>query len=734
MTRAKASTAPCPNETPEAALAAIGFLMDMIAKSAWRSGIDRGPWQACLATLVLALDPACKSRRLLDALPAAPEGGDVGLRNAMAHLGYYSEVLPLSLRDIEMRLLPCLFVPHGRKDTPQVVLSRQNDVLTVYDSARHQILHFEASDEEASAPGQACFFTPYDAQRQTTSRFLRGATGRGWFAALVGRFSGAFWQILVTCLALNIFALAPPIFIMLVYDRVISPYDLSALGVLAAGVSMALLAEWALRDIRSEGLAWMTARLDNLVGSKIFAHLIGLPPALIERASVAAQVARIRTFESVRDFFSSAVFLSFLEIPFVLIAIGVMWAIAGALTLVPICMIAAYALLFFSMQLKIRRVMRVAARATSARQQFIIETFERMRSIRINGLGKAWEDKFSALTGRESLLNFRLSFLGTVAETLAHTLTVMAAVLTIGFGVAMIWQGSITTGALVASMILVWRILLPFYSLCTMIPRLEQLRSSIAQVDSLMDIETEAELAVTTASLSTIRGNIVIDNVTLRYEGASLDVLDGLSLELPPGRMAAVTGRNGSGKSSLLKLVKGLYPPHSGAVRIDGYDIRQMDSAELRRQIAYVPQKPDFFPGTLRENIVIGNPFATPLDVENALLLAGAWDECKDFLDKPIQDISVTPSLAARLSLTRAYVQNASIVLIDEMPNSVMNSLAGENLRTYIRQSQGKRTIIAVAHRGDILALADTIIHLRRGTKAAAGSRDDMLRHLKEAA
>ncbi|MBW7911956.1 MAG: ATP-binding cassette domain-containing protein, partial [Alphaproteobacteria bacterium] len=169
-------------------------------------------------------------------------------------------------------------------------------------------------------------------------------------------------------------------------------------------------------------------------------------------------------------------------------------------------------------------------------------------------------------------------------------------------------------------------------------------------------------------------------------------------------------------------------------VRIDGYDIRQMDAAELRRQIAYVPQKPDFFPGTLRENIAIGNPFASETDIENALLLADAWEDCRAQLDKTIAEVHMTPSLAARLSLARAYLQNAAVVLIDEMPNTLMNGTAGENLRTYIRQSHGKRTIIAVAHRGDLLALADVIIHLRRGAKAAAGNREDMLRHLREAA
>lgn len=720
--------------SPDAVKVSIDILMDLLSKPAWRTGDGRSPWLACLAALVLALDPACKARRLLDSMTAVHGNDLTGLRSTMAQLGYYSDPLQVDMREIDPRLLPCLFIPDSKEDAPYVIFSQKDGEFSVYDSARHDIRTLPRRHDETAQNGTACFFTPYDPHIQNTSRFMRAAVKRGWFSALVSRFSVSFWQILVTCLALNIFALAPPVFIMMVYDRVISPYDLSSLAMLTAGVSMALVAEWALRDIRSEGLAWMTARLDNLVGGRIFSHLIGLPPALIERASVAAQVARIRTFESVRDFFSSAVFLSFLEIPFVIIAAGVMWAIAGPLVLVPLCMIGAYAGLFFTMQTRIRRVMRLAAKATSARQQFIIESYERLRSIRVNGLGKAWEDKFSTLTGRDAVLAFRLSYLGTVAETLAHALTVFSAVLTIGFGVGLIWSGSITTGALVASMILVWRILLPFYSLCTMIPRLEQLRSSIEQVDSLMDLETEADLAQTAASLNTLRGHIVIDNVTLRYENAALPAIESLSLDLPPGRMAAVTGRNGSGKSSLLKLVKGLYRPESGAVRIDGYDIRQMDAAELRRQIAYVPQRPDFFPGTLRENVAIGNPFASETDIENALLLADAWEDCRHTLDKTMAEIRMTPSLAARLSLARAYLQNAAVVLIDEMPNTLMNGTAGENLRTYIRQSHGKRTIIAVAHRGDLLALSDVIIHLRRGAKATAGNREDMLRHLREAA
>ena len=730
MTTASQNTSPA----TEAARMSIKFLMEMMDKIHWRTGSRRGPWAACLSTLILTLEPGCKTRRLLEIMPAGTQMDYVGLTNAMANLGYFSRTLPLTMNEVEERLYPCLFIRQDAPDAPLVLLSATRDDITYYDSTTQDIQRIPRRNAMTGREGRALVFVAFDPHRQDISRFMRSGSGTKWFTALVKRFSGTFWQILVTCLALNIFALAPPLFIMMVYDRVISPATIAALPALAIGVSLALVAEWMLRDIRSEGLAWMTARMDNLVGSKIFAHLIGLPASMIENASVAAQVARIRTFESVRDFFSSAVFLSFLEIPFVLIALGAMAAIAGKLILVPVLMIAAYVVLFVVMRSKIKNVIRLSAKASSARQQFVIETFEKLRSIRLNGLGKAWEEKFSVLSGKEILLNFRLVFLGTVAETIAHALTVMAAVFTIGFGVHLIWQGSVTTGALVACMILVWRILLPFYSLCTMIPRLEQLRNSIEQVNNLMDMETEVETATTHAALPTLHGDVTVDNLTLRYREGDAPVLDGLSLQLKRGKIAAVTGRNGTGKSSLLKLIKGLYRPESGNIRIDGYDIRQMEAMELRRQIAYVPQKPDFFPGTLLENIIIGNPFATMQDVENALKLADVWPEAQHRLHEMMDQVRITPSLAARLSLARAYLQNAQILLVDELPNTVMNSAAGQNLKTYIEQSRNLRTVLVVAHRTDLMQLADTIVHLQRNGKPVAGARDAMLQRLKEVA
>lgn len=715
-----AETATAENAS-RAALLSIGFLMEMTERALWQSG-GRGPWQACLAALVLTLEPGCKARRLLDALPADRAMDQVALLNAMANLGYVGKSAEVSLHNIERRLLPCLFLPHNKTESPFVILAAENGGWRVYDSARHDIYKISGK-----MTGTLWGFSRYESNAQPTSKFMRAALGHSWFNAIVRRFSGSFWQILAVCLAINVFALAPSLFVMAAYDRVISPADTSALPAILAGVTIALVTEWALREIRAEGLATMTARLDNIVGSRIFSHMIGLPAAMIEQASVAAQVARIKTFESVRDFFSSAVFLSFLEIPFVVIALGVMAVIAGPLVIVPLMVMGAYAVLFAVMRRKIMSAIRLAAKASSARQQFTIDTFENLRSLRINGLTDAWGQKFSTLSGRETVMNFHLGFLGTVAETLAHALTVSAAVFTIGYGAHLIWNGTMTTGALVASMILVWRILLPFYSLCTMIPRLEQLRNSILQVNSLMELDTEAETAKTAAVLPGLKGHVTLKNVSLRYSENDDTLLNGINLDLRPGMIAAITGRNGIGKTSLLKLVKGLYRPTAGSLYIDGFDARQMDAAELRRQISYVPQTPDFFPGTLAENIIIGNPFATPQDIQEALRLAAVHDEVVDLLAKPIDSINLTPGLAARLSLARAYLQNAPILLIDELPNAVLNGAAGRNLREYLKHATKRKTVLIVSHRGDFLQLADIVLRLNRNAPPDTGSYKEMM-------
>lgn len=695
----------------------INQMMSLMTEAGYDNFHPSNQWESTLCALLLALEPHCRTYRLLEALPyGRSEFSRMDVLDCFANLGYYARQADADMGDIDERLYPCLFV---RKDgTPFVLLEDKGDAIALY--SKGEVREIKRTSMRGKI-GQLWIFDQFDENRAPTSSFMRTGTGYSWFRAFLGRFRKIFMNIMFAGLVLNLVALATPLYIMVVYDRVIGAGVIATLPMLTIGVFIAILFEWLLRGVRSRSLSWLAARMDNVVSNQIFAHLISLPPDLIERASVAAQVARLKTFEAVRDFFSGSVFLSMMELPFIVLAAIVMYAVAGPLVFVPLAMAGCFGLLYYLVQRRVKVVIRLAAKATSARQQFMLETLEKIEGVRGYGLSRKWQDRFRDLSGKEMVAHFHLNWLGMMAENIANALTLIAAVATVGFGVQMIWAGTMSTGALVASMILTWRILTPFYSLCTMIPRLEQLRHSIMQVNKLMDVDTEAMLSKTRARLPRMRGSVEFHHAELRYQEDGDRVFSDLTFEARPGDMVAITGENGAGKTSILKLIKGLYRPQSGAVRVDGFDIRQLDAADLRRQIAYVPQQPDFFNGTIAENLRIGNPLASIADIEKSLVLADAWGQVcalEKGIDTPIarhEGVALSSSLLFRLSLARAYLHAAPILLIDEVPNALFSGHTGRNLKDYLAQIKGKRTVFMITYREDVMRMADIVITLRRG-------------------
>lgn len=686
-------------------------------EDATRTDPDRRAWKDCFCALALTLNTDNRVTDTLEALPPATARLDeTAVLNAMANLGHFARHVDGAAADMDGRLSPCLVVPQDASTPPYVLIARQDARIVTFDPNGGGISEHLASDPRFFAPARIWFFQPYDRQRQRLSRFIRKGTGQSWFAALLSRFAPTLRQIFVIGLALNVVALAPPLYMMAVYDRVVSPGDLFSLTALTIGVAIALLAEWALRGVRSRALSWLSARLDTLVGTQIFAHLLGLPPHTGEKASVAAQIARIKTFESIRDLFSGAIFLSFLELPYVVLAIGLIYLLAGTLALVPVLMLVAFMVLFAAIYRRTRVVIRLAAKASSARQQFTLETFDKLAGIHANGLSSIWQRKYADLTGREVMMNLSLNWLGTIAETLAHALTLIAAVATIGYGASMVWAGTIGTGALIASMMLVWRALMPFYSLCAMVTRLEQLRNSIAQVNDLTDVETEDERALSAARLLDIRGDIIFSNATMQYHPDSDAVLRHTDLHIRTGEIVGITGRNGTGKSTILKLIKGMYTAQTGAVRIDGFDVRQLDPIHLRRHIGYVGQQVEFFSASVLENMRYARPLASETEVIHALTLADAIDDVRAMDGGPHAQLvpqKLSHSLAARLSLARGYLHGGSILLIDELPASITTGKAGDTFKRFLARVRGQRTVVFVSQQQDILAMADSVIEVK---------------------
>lgn len=717
------------DEKPHEQMSAVDTLLDMLEQIGYapffnRDSVHTG-WGKTLCAMILTLEPGCRMTKIIDALPYcgidAKPLDSFDVKNIISRLGYFARSTETPLTTLDKRLMPCIFIPETDRDNPLLVLKADKGGVKAYSPRENGFVMLDM-EAQKKLSGEALLFKPFDESRQATSKFMRSGTGYGWFQALLTRFKSSYRHILVTGLVLNILALATPIFMMLVYDRAIASNALDVLPMLAVGAVLVLAFESLFRHTRTKAIAWFSGRVDNIVGNKIFAHLIDLSPSLIERASIAAQIARIKTFETVRDFFTGSAFLSMLELPFIVISLLAMGFIAGPLVMVPLVTILCFLAVFFAVRETIKKTIRLAAKASSARQQFTIDTFEKLHGIRACGLMTPWYKKFRELSGRELLCHFNLSWLGMIGETTANALVLMSAVATIGFGAQMIWADTLTPGGLIATMILIWRVLTPFYSLCMMIPRIEQLINSIVQVNKLMDLDTEPMEARVASRLPKVSGNISFQNITFRYSAEADPIISGLSLEARAGELVVISGENGAGKSSLLKLAMGLYRPTEGAVRIDGFDIRQIDAQDLRRKIAYMPQIPDFFSGTVAENLRIANPLATTRDIEQALLQADLGDDVAALdsgMDTVINDWEArASSFLNKLALARLYLQPSNLVLIDEISNNIMASTAGQNLRDYIIRSRGRKTIIMATYRHDFMDMADTLVMLRKGGAA----------------
>jgi ATP-binding cassette subfamily C protein LapB len=710
--------------------ASIAGFHDRLRLTLWQQGEGDSPLAKCLCTLLLALDPSMEIARVIESLPRRAAKIDmVDIVNALANIGYDSKSTKLRPVDIDPRLLPCLFVTHDAKGDPAdvfVILEKRDllseEHLEVFDGRQGVIRQLADDDPLLRTPGTAHFCQRFSIEelappKSTNPRFIEPT----WFRRTLSRFAPTFWWLLVIGIVLNLVALATPITVMLIYDRVISSHTLDPLPMLLVGLFCAIALEWRLRSLRTDALAWLTARLDYVVGASIFERLLLLAPSFVERAAVAAQIARIKTFESVRDFFSGPVFLAVLELPTILIALAAISYLAGTLVFVPIAFVVAYAILFASVRHFVKTAIRDAAKHSSITQQFAIETFEKVDAIRAQGLQTAWTQKYQQLSGRENVSLAHLYFLGSIGESLGHGLSVCAAVATLAIGVQMIWAGSITVGILVASMILVWRALLPFYSLCQMIPRFEQARNSVAQINELMDLEPEVRREIASARLTRVEGALSFRNVSMRYAREAGPVFLGLNASIRPGEVVAIQGPSGAGKSTILKLVQGLYAPQSGAIFMDGLDVRQLAVRDLRRLVAYLPQQPRLLNGTIADNLRIVRPLAEDEELWRALHRAGAARQVAalpESINTSVEGsdiIATDPALCHRIAFARALLQKSTILLLDEIPNFLMAAGLGETIGDVIGEARGRQTLLFVTHRSDHARLADKIITLRPG-------------------
>ncbi len=446
-----------------------------------------------------------------------------------------------------------------------------------------------------------------------------------------------------------------------------------------------------------------------------------------ERSTVAAQLARLKQFDSLRDFFTGPTAALVLELPFLILFLAVVAILGGEIAFIPLAMLAAFVLLGVIAQPTLKRRVERSGKARTDKQAMLMQTFEGRREIKAIGGETVWRERFRELSGEAVESNYQTFMANALMTNISQALMTLAGVGVLALGAVKVMNGTMSVGALIATMTLAWRVLTPLQGLFLSFSRLQQMKQSVQQINSLMKLKPEKDESNTELPQEKIQGNLKVSRVSFRYEADRDPALLGVSFEAKPGEMIAVVGYTGSGKSTLLKLIAGLYRPQAGALLLDGVDLRQLNAMELRRSIAYVPQELKMFHGTIAQNMRLNNCMASDEELYAAAEKAGIL---RDILALPagfntrLGDKSMNrypPGFTRSLSIARAFTSRAEVVLLDE-PGASLDGASDARFMRQLQNLKGKHTVVMVSHRPSHVRLADRAVLLDEGTVKHVGT------------
>ncbi|MEH6404100.1 MAG: ATP-binding cassette domain-containing protein [Sneathiella sp.] len=681
----------------------------------WNRGTQ---YAACISPLLAALGWRGDADQIIEAMPHFKTTMDLlDLRSVLANLHYESTEKKAHLSKIDPRLFPCLFDPHN--GSVKILLSVNEEGITAFDCENLETIILPHG-KDLNQKGAAFFFTPISREQIGQWR-----SGNNWFRAVLGRFMPLIRRILMMTFFLNLLALATPLFIMAVYDMVIGSGSLQTLGYLLIGVGIAILCDIVLRLMRGKILAYIGARLDYIIGSTVLQKILSLPLAQTERTSLGSKIARFREFDMIREFFIGPMALAFFELPFIFIFLTAIGLIGGPLVFVPIGMLVIYAIAAFFILPAIKRRTVDSLSQNASKGSFITECFNTMRSIKQTGAEEIWLERFRDISAGNALSGMNTSIQGAIAQTFAHVIMVGAGIITLTFGISRVFEGHMTIGALVATMALVWRLLAPTQTLFLALTKLDQIGASVKRLNQLFTLPSERN-PYASSKLKDLKGHISFSRISFRYSAEQDPAIVGLDLQIQPGEVIAFAGANSSGKSTVIKLLAGLYQPQVGRISIDGIDIRQIDPLELRKAIGYMPQISELFHGTIRQNLMLANSTAS----EAQVLEACEWANLNDDIERLPQNLDtrigdqllqqLPGGFQQRLIMARAFLTDAKIMIFDE-PGNTLDESGDRAFLAAIEKMRGKATILIVTHRPSHMRAADKVVLLNRGQLQTVG-------------
>jgi len=554
--------------------------------------------------------------------------------------------------------------------------------------------------------------------------------GLRWFIPEILRQKAAFRDIFIAAIAMQILALASPIFFQLVIDKVLTHQSVTTLQVLAVGITMALVFDALFGFLRQTLTLAASNKIDMRLTRRVFGHLLSLPIDFFETTSAGVITRHMQQLEKIRSFLTGRLFFTALDLISLLVFIPILFSYSFKLTLIVLLFAALIGGVVLAMVPTFQRRLNALYTAEGQRQGMLVETIHGMRTVKALAIEPSQRRTWDQRSAEAITMHFRVGQISIAGNAVTDFLGKLLPVTLIVVGAADVFDSTLSVGALIAFQMLSGRVTQPLISLVGLVNEYQETALSVRMLGEVMNRAPEGR-AGATGLRPQLDGEIRFDNVIFRYPGAQNLALNKASFTIEQGTVVGIVGRSGSGKTTLTKLIQGLYPLQEGIVRFDGIDAREIELSHLRRQIGVVLQENFLFRGTVRENLSVTKPDAPFEELVAAAVAAGA-DEFIERLPQGYDTIleenasNLSGGQKQRLSIARTLVARPRILILDEAASALDPESEAIFIKNLSKIAVG-RTVVMISHRLSTLVNADKIMVMQQGSLVDAGRHEELL-------
>lgn len=552
-----------------------------------------------------------------------------------------------------------------------------------------------------------------------------------WFMPTISKYKRELIAVLVASFTVQMLGVFTPIIMQVIIDKVLvhnSMYTLNSIMVLLLIITVAELIMGVSKTYVFTGV---TSKIDVILGSKLFEHLLDLPLSYFESRKTGDTIARVRELENIRRFLTGTPLSTIIDLFFIIVYLFVMFFYSSKLTMIVIITLPIFALISLLYTPVFRKRLDDKFSAGAESQSFLVETITGIGTVKAISLEPKMRDRWDNILVKNTTAGYRLSILSGNLNSVISFIQKLVNLIILWYGVQLVIVSEISVGQFIAFRMLAGNVTQPILRITGLWQEIQQSSISIDRIGDIFNSKTEMENS-TASRLPMIKGDIEFNKVSFRYGSDKPEVIKNISFNINKGEVVGFVGRSGSGKSTVSKLIQRLYFPTSGKITIDNVDISIVDSNWLRSQIGIVMQDSFLFNRTIRENIAINKPTASIEEIVNVCNIAGAHEFIVDLpgaYDTMVGEngVGLSGGQKQRIAIARALIGNPRILIFDEA-TSALDYESEKIIQDNIDLICKGRTVIMIAHRLSTLKNADKIIVMDKGEIIEEGSQEELIK------